>query len=134
MFEFNALLFPDLITISLGHWDIFLEPGTCSVQIVNMMPFLVIHMGKIMYNTTKLPQSNVLIYLSHCLFAESAHISPFEFCFLQSIQATFQRLNFLSLVHYEESQRILIWKCHITTSVLQISLVFLYSNDGGEGA
>lgn len=134
MFEFNALLFPDLITMSLGHWDIVLEPGRSSVQIVNMMPFLVIPMGKIMYSTTKLLQSNVLIYLTHCLFAESAHISLSEFFFLQSLQATFQRLNFLSLVHYQESQLILIWKCHITRSVLQRSLVFLYSNDGGEEA
>jgi hypothetical protein len=53
MFEFNALLFPDLITMSLGHWDIVLEPGRSSVQIVNMMPFFVIPMGKIMYSTTK---------------------------------------------------------------------------------
>jgi hypothetical protein len=86
MFEFNSLLFPDLITMSLGHWDIVLEPGRSSVQIVNLMPFLVIPMGKIMYRTTKLPESNVLIYLTHCLFAESAHISLSEFFFLQSIQ------------------------------------------------
>jgi hypothetical protein len=68
MFEFNALLFPDVITMSLGHWDIFLEPGRSSVQILNMMPFLVIAMGKIMYSSTNLPQSNVLIYRTHSLF------------------------------------------------------------------
>jgi hypothetical protein len=48
-------LFPDVITMSLGQLDIVLEPGRSSVQIVNMMPFLVIPMGKVMNSSTKLP-------------------------------------------------------------------------------